>query len=122
MAGRVVQRPPEEQVLGRVVQRPVQGPGLVMARVLPKAGDGPSAHPTILRSAVGAQDPIHKGNICLNGLLCIAGGDRSLADFFELTIGPDGMAQIAYADNFGYGGKTGRVVWAKQTGGRSALK
>ncbi|MDT7537057.1 MAG: hypothetical protein QOI82_642 [Actinomycetota bacterium] len=80
-----------------------------------------SAHPSITRSVVDA-DPIHKGDICLNGLLCIAGGDRSLADFFELAIGPDGLAQIAYADNSGYGGKAGRVVWAKQTGGRSALK
>ncbi|MCU1589638.1 MAG: hypothetical protein JWP11_894 [Frankiales bacterium] len=79
-----------------------------------------SAHPSITRSLIDA-DPIHKGDICLNGLLCIAGGDRSLADFFELAIGPDGMAQVAYADNSGYGGKAGRVVWAKQTGGRSAL-
>jgi hypothetical protein len=80
-----------------------------------------SAHPSINRAVVDA-DPIHKGDICLNGLLCVAGGDRSLADFFELAIGPDGMAQIAYADNSGFGGKAGRVVWAKQSSGRSALK
>jgi hypothetical protein len=79
-----------------------------------------TAHPSITRGLIDT-DPIHKGDICLNGLLCIAGGDRSLADFFELAIGPDGMAQIAYADNSGYG-KSGRVVWAKQTGGRSAWK
>ena len=83
--------------------------------------DATSAHPSISRSLIAA-DPIHEGDICLNGLLCIAGGDRSLADFFELAIGPDGMAQVAYADNFGFGGKAGRVVWAKQTGGRSALR
>jgi hypothetical protein len=64
---------------------------------------------------------MHKGNICLNGLLCIAGGDRSLADFIELAIGPDGMAQIAYSDNAGtFTGTKGRVVWAKQVGGQSA--
>jgi hypothetical protein len=80
-----------------------------------------TAHPQITRAVIDP-DPIHKGDICLNGLLCIAGGDRSLADFFELAIGPDGMAQVAYADNSGYGGKTGRVVWAKQVGGRSALR
>jgi hypothetical protein len=80
-----------------------------------------TAHPSITRALIDT-DPIHQGDICLNGLLCIAGGDRSLADFFELAIGPDGMAQIAYADNSGYGGKAGRVVWAKQNGGRSALR
>jgi len=93
-----------------------------------------SAKPQITRQLV-APDPIHKGDICLNGLLCVAGGDRSLADFFELQIGPDGMANIAYADNDGYGKKkstgivgsrtgaitpNGRVVFAKQTRGLSA--
>lgn len=93
-----------------------------------------SANPKITHSLVNVK-PIHIGDICLNGLLCIAGGDRSLLDFFELTIGPDGMAQIAYAANHGYGshpstsvtgkltGKIvfdGRVVFAKQTSGKSA--
>jgi hypothetical protein len=80
-----------------------------------------SAHPSIVRELVAPGDPIHKGNICLNGLLCILGGDRSLADFMELQIGKDGMAQIAYADNAGtFTGTKGRVVWAKQVGGQSA--
>ena len=75
-------------------------------------------HPTIVRSLVNL-NPNHVGSICLNGTLCILGGDRSLADFFELTIGPDGMAQIAYADNFGYG-RGGHVIFSKQTTGKSA--
>lgn len=80
-----------------------------------------SAHPTITRANVAPGDAIHKGNICLNGLLCIVGGDRSLADFIELAIGPDGMAQIAYADNAGtFTGTRGRVTWAKQVTGGSA--
>jgi hypothetical protein len=82
-----------------------------------------TAHPKIVNRITVADKPNHLGDICLNGLLCELGGDRSLADFFELKIGKDGMAQIAYADNFGYGGTTskrGRVIWAKQTGGRSA--
>lgn len=80
-----------------------------------------SATPTITRADVAPGDPIHKGNICLNGLLCIVGGDRSLADFIELAIGPDGMAQIAYADNAGtFTGTKGRVTWAKQVTGASA--
>jgi hypothetical protein len=81
-----------------------------------------SATPTITRALVAPGDHIHKGNICLNGLLCILGGDRSLADFIELAIGPDGLAQIAYADNDGFTkGSDGRVTWAKQVGGQSAF-
>jgi len=93
-----------------------------------------SKHPSFSRSVVSSGS-IHHGDICLNGLLCEAGGDRSLLDFFELQIGPDGMANIAYADNEGFGtkpstglvgshtgavNKLGRVVFAKQTTGRSA--
>ena len=80
-----------------------------------------SAHPIITRSSVAPGDPIHKGNICLNGLLCILGGDRSLADFIELQIGKDGMANIAYANNArAFTGSKGRVIFAKQTSGPSA--
>jgi hypothetical protein len=81
-----------------------------------------SAHPSITQSLVAPGDPLHQGSVCLNGLLCITGGDRSLLDFFELVIGKDGMAQIAYADNAGtFTGTKGRVVWAKQVGGQSAF-
>jgi hypothetical protein len=82
-----------------------------------------TAHPTIVNRVTVAEKPNHKGDICLNGILCELGGDRSLADFFELKIGKDGMAQIAFSDNYGYSSpsaKVGRVIWAKQTGGRSA--
>ncbi|MDP9102222.1 MAG: glycoside hydrolase [Actinomycetota bacterium] len=93
-----------------------------------------SAHPQITRAIVSPGN-IHAGDICLNGLLCTVGGDRSLLDFFELAIGKDGMAYIAYANNAGFGQhpstgltapvthavvKNGRVVFAKQTSGRSA--
>jgi hypothetical protein len=78
-----------------------------------------SSAPQITRQVVTA-DPIHKGDICLNGLLCILGGDRSLLDFFELQIGPDGLANIAYADNTGWDDVKGHVVFAKQTSGPSA--
>lgn len=79
-----------------------------------------TANPTITRAKVAPGDPIHTGDICLNGLLCIFGGDRSLADFFELQIGKDGFAQIAYADDDDFAGD-GRVIWAKQVGGQSAF-
>lgn len=81
-----------------------------------------SSAPQITRAKVAPGDPIHLGDVCLNGLLCILGGDRSLADFIELQIGKDGLAQIAYADNLGFtSGSKGRVTWAKQVGGLSAF-
>jgi hypothetical protein len=96
-----------------------------------------TSHPSITRALVSTS-PNHVGDICLNGLLCVIGGDRSLLDFFELAIGRDGMAQIAYADNYGTWGRNkpgllspvtgskgspkGRVIWAKQVGGRSAYQ
>jgi hypothetical protein len=78
-----------------------------------------SRAPQITRQLV-TTNPIHKGNICLNGLLCVLGGDRSLLDFFELQIGPDGLANIAYADNTGWDDVKGHVVFAKQAAGPSA--
>jgi hypothetical protein len=81
-----------------------------------------SSKPQITRQLVTA-NPLHKGDICLNGLLCILGGDRSLLDFFELQIGPDGLANIAYADNAGPfdDGAKGHVIFAKQSSGPSAF-
>jgi hypothetical protein len=40
----------------------------------------------------------HRGTICNQGLLC-GSGTRSLLDFFQVAIGPDGLANVAYADN-----------------------
>jgi hypothetical protein len=64
----------------------------------------------------------HIGGVCIQGILCGIGpgsSDRSLADFFELTVNPvTGMAEVAYAQNAhdraGENGK-GEVVFAKQT-------
>jgi len=84
-----------------------------------------TAHPSIQRAEVAKGDPLHHGSISLGGLIGqLEGGDRSLLDFFELQIGKDGMAQIAYADNYGdfEDGKKGHVIWAKQTTGRSAYQ
>ena len=41
---------------------------------------------------------MHQGPICNQGILC-GSGTRTLADFFQVAIGPDGLANIAYADN-----------------------
>ena len=40
----------------------------------------------------------HTGPICNQGILC-GTGTRTLADFFQVAIGPDGLANISYADN-----------------------
>ncbi|MEA2432938.1 MAG: hypothetical protein QOG54_395 [Actinomycetota bacterium] len=77
-----------------------------------------SQTPQVSQSRV-YQDPIHEGSICLNGTLCILGGDRSLLDFFQVQVGPDGMANIAFANNASPD-KIQRVWYARQTRGPSA--
>ena len=62
--------------------------------------------------------PNHNGGICVNGTLCLLGGDRSLADFFQVAIGPDGLANIAYADN---GHSSTHVEYTRQTSGPLGL-
>jgi hypothetical protein len=44
--------------------------------------------------------PMHYNDICMLGTLCIsAQGNRNQADFFKLTIDPNGRAQIIYTDS-----------------------
>jgi hypothetical protein len=62
---------------------------------------------------------IHHGDICLRGILCLAGGDRSLLDFFQIQLGPDGRAHIAFANNASPDGRQ-RIWYAGQIGGRRA--
>ena len=71
--------------------------------------------PTVSQSRV-MPNKIHHGDICLNGLLCILGGDRSLLDFFQIQVGPDGVANIAFANNGSPDDKQ-RIWYARQTGG-----
>jgi hypothetical protein len=83
-----------------------------------------SSKPSITRSRV-SNHPMHRGDICLHGTLCqvapngLGGGSRSLGDFIELAIGPDGMAQVVWTDD-GRTGEPKQVFWAKQTSGPSA--
>lgn len=81
-----------------------------------RSADTPT--PQISQSRVYDQS-IHHGEICLRGILCVAGGDRSLLDFFQIQVGPDGMANIAFANNATPDG-TLRVWYARQTAGPSA--
>jgi hypothetical protein len=71
-------------------------------------------------SVAQASDHImHQGPICNVGILC-GSGTRQLLDFFQVAIGPDGMANIAYADT-GASNGTPHVSYARQSGGPSGL-
>jgi hypothetical protein len=57
-----------------------------------------SAEP-VSHQVIASPHPIHYGDICLQGTGCITGqGNRNMADFFKVTIGPDGRARIVYND------------------------
>ncbi len=65
---------------------------------------------------------MHNGGICNLGILCtVNGGDRSLADFFQIAIGPDGYAYIAFADNGGTPRPATHVSFARQLTGSLGL-
>jgi hypothetical protein len=62
---------------------------------------------------------MHNGSICNLGLLCtLNNGDRSLLDFFQVAIGPDGLANISFADN---GSSATHVEFARQLTGPLGL-
>ena len=46
--------------------------------------------------------PMHKGDICTFGIACLGnlGADRSLADFIDICVDPDGYFHASYTDNF----------------------
>lgn len=64
---------------------------------------------------------MHHGGICTFGIFCgvipNVSADRSLLDFFKVTVAPDGMAAVVFSDN---GGDDKQVTFAKQVGGPSA--
>lgn len=62
---------------------------------------------------------MHKGPICNVGILC-GSGTRQLLDFFQIAIGPDGLANIAYADT-GNSNGTPFVSYARQLSGPLGL-
>ncbi|HST30816.1 MAG TPA: sialidase family protein [Chthoniobacterales bacterium] len=62
---------------------------------------------------------MHTGPICNVGILC-GSNTRQLLDFFQVAIGPDGLANIMYADT-GNGNGTSHVSYARQITGPLAL-
>lgn len=59
-------------------------------------GDAPQ---TVVAQLNG--DPNHIGSVCTNGTLCVAGGDRSLLDFFEVAIKADGHPVAVWTSTIG---------------------
>ena len=65
---------------------------------------------------------IHKGPICIDGLNCnlVGNRDRTLADFFQVSVDPtNGAADIAYADDHAAPG-TAVMYYTRQCTGTSA--
>ena len=65
--------------------------------------NGADAQPNFVDTQVSEQ-PMHAHSICFSGLSCAyplssPGGDRNLADFFEIKPDPSGRAVITYVDD-----------------------
>ena len=78
--------------------------------------------PTAVYRGTASDHVMHTGGICTFGILCglVPGtsDDRSLLDFFKVTVAPDGMAALTFSDN---GDGRRDVTFAKQSGGPSAF-
>jgi hypothetical protein len=79
-----------------------------------------SGKPLVYRGTA-SDHVMHHGGICTFGILCgvipNVSDDRSLLDFFKVTVAPDGMPAVVFSDN---GGDRKQVTFAKQAGGPSA--
>src|SRR4051812_44328484 len=79
-----------------------------------------STKPTVASYSEAVSPVIHTGDICQNGINCdVLGGDRTLLDFFEVSIDTAGRANIAYASDAGSPG-TASVGYIRQNTGASA--
>jgi len=81
--------------------------------------------PTVKAYTNAATPAIHKGSICNNGTTCDVDapglkGDRTLLDFFQVSIDSAGRANIAYANDFATPGSAS-TTYTRQNGGLSAL-
>src|SRR5581483_6678319 len=64
---------------------------------LVESATGDAEKPTWKGALLNSQ-PTHIGTICTDGLLCsLTGRDRSLLDFFEVTIAPDGQPHATWS-------------------------
>src|SRR5207237_5175471 len=80
--------------------------------------NGHAATPTFTAPILASEHFIHRGS--MNTLIGGQNGDRTLGDFLQLRMGPNGEAEIGYADstNFGEGfGSHGMFVWRSCSNG-----
>jgi len=76
--------------------------------------------PTVASYADAVTPVVHKGDICQNGTNCdVLGGDRTLLDFFEVSVDTAGRANIAFASDASSPG-TSSVGYTRQNTGMSA--
>jgi len=65
----------------------------------------------------------HYGAICTMGIGCTTGGDRGLLDFLSVTVGPNGEANVVWADavnrNFVGGTSSALIAFNRQIAGPS---
>jgi hypothetical protein len=53
----------------------------------------------VSHQVIASPHPMHYNDICMGGTGCITStGNRNMADFFEVKLGPDGRARIVYND------------------------
>src|SRR5262249_48387181 len=73
-----------------------------------------------------SQHPNHNGGICTMGIGCTTGGDRSLADFFQVDVNAAGGADVVWTDtsNNGSNGdnQAGLVMEARQLSGPTLFR
>ena len=63
-----------------------------------------------------SDNPMHRGRISIGGTT--GSSDRSLADYFNVYIGPDGIANIMYTDNANAtGSESNHISYVRQNGG-----
>jgi hypothetical protein len=76
-----------------------------------------TAHPRVVRRQHVLSKPVHTKDICLDGILCGVpgfGDDRSLLDYVDVKVGPDGSVWGAFSsDGPATGGSGVAVVLAR---------
>lgn len=90
----------------------------VMAAVVDGAG---TAEPQVQPSVVAAG--VHEGGLCARGGLCyVTGSDRTLLDYFESDLLPDGRLVVAFPADPVDGGKYVELRIALQSGGSPLIE
>jgi hypothetical protein len=80
------------------------------------------AEKAAFKEAFVSSSPNHVGPICTEGLLCsLTGADRSLLDFFEIRLLPDGSPVLAFVGDADVRMATVHVYASRMTEGTSML-